>query len=136
MNKKVIVYVDMDGSIADLYGQENWLARLRKEEKGLFLSCAPMVTEEKLLSLFPTDKYDVRVLSMTPLGASKEYCAQVVAEKNQWLDRYFPHLEKRIFKPYGHNKNLKNSAHAILIDDSEVIRKNFRGIALNPIDIF
>ena len=33
---------------------------------------------------------------------------------------------------YGHNKNLKNSANAILVDDNETIRNCYRGIALNP----
>lgn len=134
--KKQIVYCDMDGSIADLYAQKDWLQRLRAESKNLFLTCAPMTTEERLFELFPSDKYDIRILSMTPKGASKEYCTQVIEEKCEWLDMYFPHLKKRIFRPYGHNKNLRNSANAILIDDSEEIRKNFRGTALNPAEIF
>lgn len=134
--KKQIVYCDMDGCIYNLYGIDGWLEDLRSEKPGVFSHDAPMTTEERLFELFPSDKYDIRILSMTPKGASKEYCAQVVKEKCQWLDMYFPHLKKRIFRPYGHNKNLRNSVNAILIDDSEEIRKNFRGTALNPAEIF
>lgn len=130
--KKVVTYLDMDGSIADLYGIENWLDRLHNEDKTIFLECKPMVTEEKLFSLFPQDKYDIRILSMTPLGASDEYCKNVEEQKNAWLDKYFPTITKRIYKKYSHNKNLKNSMHAILIDDSEPIRESFQGLALNP----
>ena len=43
---------------------------------------------------------------------------------------------KQIFIKYGNNKNLKNSANAILIDDNAVIRDNFRGIALNPANLW
>ena len=62
--------------------------------------------------------------------------AFVKAVKDAWLDKFFPTLTKRIYKPYGHNKNLKNSANAILVDDSEVIRKNFKGLALDPVALW
>ena len=70
---------------------------------------------------------------MTPKNASDEYCLNVIQQKNEWLDKYFPQLKKRIYKKYGYNKNLKNSKNAILIDDNEKIRNNFKGIALEPI---
>ena len=69
---------------------------------------------------------------MTPKQATKRDCMSVIAQKNKWLDTHFPHIKKRIYLPYGHNKNLKNSVNKILIDDSEIIRNNFRGIALAP----
>ena len=95
MTKKINVYLDMDGTIADLYGQENWLEMLINEKDGAFINCEPLTTEKVLLSLFPTDKYNVKVLSMTPKNASKEYCEKVINEKNAWLDKYFPNITKR-----------------------------------------
>ena len=76
------------------------------------------------------------ILSMTPKGASLEYCERVKTEKDLWLSEHFPSLTKRIYKKYGHNKNLKNSANAILIDDNEIIRNNWRGVALNPAQLW
>ena len=133
---KTRVYLDMDGTIADLYGIENWLSRLHASDENIFLECKPMISENDLLKHFPEDKYTISILSMTPLGASEEYCANVTAQKNKWLDVHFPKLTKRIYKAYGHNKNLKNSANAILIDDSEPIRNSWEGIALNPVDLW
>lgn len=130
------VYVDMDGTIADLYTEINWLDKLRAEQLGLFENLSPMISQEELLDKFPLDKYDLCVLSMTPLDASQEYCQQVIKEKDLWLDKHFPVLSKRIYKKYGHNKNLKNSANAILIDDNETIRKNWKGVALNPAQLW
>lgn len=129
---KTKVYLDMDGTIADLYNESNWLERLRAEEQGLFSSLTPFITEAELLERYPTDKYDIRILSMTPKGASKEYCAQVVSDKNIWLDRYFPSITNRIYLRYGYNKNLKNSYNAILIDDNATIRANYKGVAIAP----
>ena len=134
--KKTSVYLDMDGTIADLYGQKGWLETLRKETDGLFINCAPLTTEEELLTIFPTNHYTIKILSMTPKNASKDYCKRVIAEKNAWLNKYFPQIKNRIYLAYGNNKNLKNSANAILVDDNETIRNNFRGLAINPAELW
>lgn len=134
--KKINVYLDMDGTIADLYGQTNWLEMLTTETDGAFINCEPMTDEKTLFNLFPTDRYEIKVLSMTPKNATAEYCEKVKAEKNTWLDHHFPKITKRFYLPYGNNKNLKNAKNAILIDDNETIRKNFRGLALNPADLW
>lgn len=134
--KKIKVYLDLDGTIASLYTEKDWLKRLRNEEKGLFLNLKPMINQETLLEKFPKEKYEIVILSMTPKGASLEYCERVKTEKDLWLSEHFPSLTKRIYKKYGHNKNLKNSANAILIDDNEIIRNNWRGVALNPAQLW
>ena len=134
--KKIKVYLDLDGTIASLYTEKDWLKRLRNEEEGLFLNLKPIINQEMLLEKFPKEKYEIVILSMTPKGASLEYCERVKAEKDLWLSEHFPSLTKRIYKKYGHNKNLKNSADAILIDDNEIIRNNWKGIALNPAQLW
>lgn len=134
--KKIKVYIDMDGTIADLYNMNDWLNGLRKEKEGVFINLDPLITQKELLKLFPLDFYDLCIFSMTPKDASREYCAQVIKEKNLWLDRYFPAIKKRIYRKYGDNKNLKNSQNAILVDDNKVIRKNFRGLALDPVNLW
>lgn len=134
--KKINVYLDMDGTIADLYNEENWLADLLAEKVEPFVNAKPMTTEKVLKEIFPSEKYEIKILSMTPKNAKKEYCKRVEKAKDEWLNKYFPSLTKRIYLPYGDNKNLKNSANAILVDDSEPIRKSYRGTALNPADLW
>lgn len=126
----------MDGTIADLYGIGGWLSRLRAEDTSIFLECEPLITEIELLEIFPPQKYQLVILSMTPMGCSKEYHNQVIEQKNQWLDKFFPSITKRIYQKYGNNKNLKNSVNAILVDDNEEIRANYKGVALNPKDLW
>ena len=134
--KKIKVYLDLDGTIASLYTEKDWLKRLHNEEEGLFLNLKPITNQETLLEKFPKEKYEIVILSMTPKDASLEYCERVKTEKDLWLSEHFPSLTKRIYKKYGHNKNLKNSANAILIDDNEIIRNNWRGVALNPAQLW
>lgn len=133
---KTKVYLDMDGTLADLYNEPNWLGALCSEASGLFLHLRPLVSEKVLLEKFPKEKYDICILSMTPKGASLEYCEKVKREKDAWLSMHFPSLTKRIYKRYGNNKNLKGSAQAILVDDNEIIRNNWKGIALNPAQLW
>ena len=85
--KKQTVYLDMDGTVADLYNSNDWLKRLINEDTEIFKECKPLVTQEKLFEKYPQDKYDIKVLSMTPKGASKEYCENVIKQKNEWLDK-------------------------------------------------
>lgn len=127
-----VVYLDMDGTIADLYGQRDWLKALRTEQTGLFLACEPFLAQEELLQYFPVEEYELRICSMTPKDASCEYCQQVIQEKNDWLDKYFPVITHRVYMKYGHNKNLRNSYNHMLIDDNELIRQSYKGIALEP----
>ena len=133
---KKIEYLDMDGTIADLYNNTNWLARLRNEDKTIFLECKPIITEETLFNIFPKDIYEIVILTMTPMNCSQEYHNQVIEQKKQWLAIYFPNIKRKIFKKYGHNKNLKNCVNTILVDDNETIRNCFKGLALNPANLW
>lgn len=133
---KTNVYLDMDGTIADLYSIENWLPRLRNEDSKIFLECKPMITEEKLFQIFPENEYLIKILTMTPKDCTNEYHENVKEQKAKWLQKYFPKLSNQIYMHYGFNKNLKNSAGAILVDDSEPIRKSWKGTALNPAELW
>ena len=134
--KKIRVYLDMDGTIADLYNENGWLEDIIAENTRPFDNAKPMTTEETLYKVFPKNIYEIAILSMTPKDAKKEYCNRVARAKDEWLNRYFPTLTKRIYLPYGNNKNLKNSVNAILVDDSKAIRETYRGTALNPAELW
>ena len=130
--KKINVYLDMDGTIADLYNEPNWLEDLMASNTRPFENAKPMTDEETLFKFFPADKYEIKVLSMTPKNATKDYCKKVENAKNEWLNKYFPRITKRYYLPYGNNKNLKNSKNAILVDDNATIRENYKGQAFYP----
>lgn len=134
--KKINVYLDMDGTIADLYGQKDWLTDLIAEKVEPFENAKPMTTETVLLELFPQNRYEIKILSMTPKKATSEYCRRVEKAKTEWLNKYFPNIKTKIYLPYGDNKNLKNSKNAILIDDNRTIRENYKGLALDPAELW
>ena len=74
MNKAI--YFDMDGTIADLYNEENWLTRLLNEEKGLFRNLKPMHDKDRLTKVI-NDLiklgFEIEVITWTPKNVSQEY---------------------------------------------------------------
>ena len=40
--KKLVIYFDMDGTIADLYGSKNWLQTIQEEKSGAYEFLNPM----------------------------------------------------------------------------------------------
>ena len=59
--KRKTVYLDMDGTIADLYGINNWLERLRNEDHTIFEECEPFISESDLMKYYPTEEYEIRI---------------------------------------------------------------------------
>jgi len=131
MRKDNITLVfDMDGTIADLYGVNNWLADLRAEKTTPY---------EKARAIYGTALNDllvelkkagikVAVTTWTAKGGSKEYNKAVARVKKEWLIKNdFPFDEFHAVK-YGTTKancTRKNKGIQILIDDNEKIRKGW-----------
>ena len=134
--KRQRVYLDMDGTIFELYHREDWLERLENGDESVFWGDFRIITENDLKFFYPASEFEIIILSMTPKGADDDFCKRVEEVKNRWLDLYFPSITKRIYRKYGHNKNLKGSANAILIDDNAEIRKTWKGVAINPAEIW
>lgn len=127
------VLLDMDGTIADTYNVPNWLDQLRSESVEPFINAQPLITEEKLFSLFSEE--NIVICTMLPKGVAlgTSYADACQRAKQQWLERYFPSLQNAVlFMEYGDNKSLGEfSKNCLLIDDSATIRDNFNGYTLN-----
>lgn len=129
---KVIAW-DMDGTLADLYGVDNWLDKLHNEDASPYIEARPLVDVEalttKLLALKAAG-YAVAVVSWLAGGSSKQYDKDVRAAKRAWLEKYFPGVfdEVHLVK-YGTTKRqtIRKYAEAILVDDNAKVRKGFSG---------
>ena len=137
---KYLVF-DMDGTIADLYGVENWLDDLRNYRATPYENARPMWDMGKLknaLEKAQINGYKVAVVSWLSKGSTKEYDEKVRTAKREWLaQNNFPADEIHLVK-YGTTKaNVirKKTDTAILFDDNEQVRKGWHlGTAVNPLD--
>ena len=129
MNKTLVF--DMDGTIANLYGVENWLEMLHKENPTPYLIAEPMYDMNELVTLlyeFKALGWRVVVTSWLAMGSTKAYDKRVRCAKRIWLENYnFPFDEIHLVK-YGTTKadcTRKLGGYQILIDDNEKIRNGW-----------
>lgn len=138
MNK--VIALDMDGTLADLYGVSNWLDRLHKEDATPYLEARPLVDVDTLTVIFKALKaagYVLAIVSWLAGGSSKEYDKKVRQAKRAWIDKYFPNVFDEIhLVKYGTTKRqvVRRYDEAILVDDNTAVRKGFRGKTIDASD--
>ena len=73
--KKMLVF-DMDGTIADLYGVENWLTDLRNESTRPYKEAKPMYNMEELASVLQNlqkNGWKIAITTWLAKDATKTY---------------------------------------------------------------
>ena len=127
---KALIF-DMDGTIANLYGVENWLSDLRNENTRPYEIAEPMYDMDELSDILKTLKskgWNVVITTWLSKDASKDYNQKVTYAKKDWLKRYnFPYDEIHCIK-YGTTKancTRKKYDFQILIDDNEKVRNGW-----------
>ena len=128
--EKILVF-DMDGTIADLYGVENWLTALENHDPRPYAQARPlydMDTLKEILEIFKALGWKIVVTTWLAKNSNKVYDALVRMAKIEWLDRFdFPYDEIHLVK-YGTTKadcTRKLGGFQILIDDNEKVRKGW-----------
>ena len=126
------IYFDMDGTIADLYGYENWLPMLHAEDTTPYEMCGvlvDMVELKEVLDEFIAAGITIGVISWGAKNGSREYCARTRKAKKAWCDYYLPNVfsEFHVVK-YGTPKHrVRNIKDSILVDDNVDVRQAWRG---------
>jgi len=127
---KMLVF-DMDGTIADLYKVNGWLADLQAERTRPYEIAEPMynmVQLNKVLNMLKSDGWRIAVTTWTAKNGKAEYNKAVGYAKIEWLAKYdFPYDEIHIVK-YGTTKANCTRAKAeyqILVDDNEKVRNGW-----------
>lgn len=129
MNK--ILVFDMDGTIADLYGVDNWLEDLRAENPRPYVNAKPLYDMDNLniiLTALQTCGWRIVVTTWLSKDSTAEYDKLVREAKLEWLKKYdFPYDEIHLIK-YGTTKancTRHLGGFQILIDDNEKVRKGW-----------
>lgn len=129
MNKMLVF--DMDGTIADLYGVENWLSDLRNENPRPYVIAKPIYdvdTLNELLNILRDMGWKVVVTTWLAKNSTQDYKNAVRKAKLEWLEKIqFPYDEIHLVQ-YGTTKadcTRKQGGYQILIDDNEQVRKGW-----------
>ena len=134
---KITINFDMDGTIADLYGVENWLEMLDAEDTTPYAQACPMLRLCDLarkLTRLQKQGYQLAVISWLSKFGSPDYNAEVTATKLHWLKKHLPsvHWDRVTIVPYGTPKETYcENPLDVLFDDEERNRNNWTGRAFD-----
>ncbi len=134
-----VINFDMDGTIADLYGVNDWLNYLINNDTYPYEVAKPLINMAllaRLLNRLINKGYIVNIISWTSKSGTPEYNEAVKRAKIKWLKT---HLKSVNFSniyvvPYGTPK--QTIARGILFDDEEPNRTNWGQGAYTEKEIF
>lgn len=132
------IYLDMDGTIADLYSVENWLPKLRAEDASPYIQAKPLVRLSALarrLNTLQRTGYTIGIISWGSKHATAEYDKAVEKAKRFWLKKHLKSVEfdEIHIVPYGTPKSeVAEIKGGILFDDEYNNRKEW---GINAYDV-
>ncbi len=135
MTKNITINFDLDGTLVDLYGVENWLAYLLAEDATPYAIAKPLVrfaTLARRLNTLQRNGYKIAVITWLGKDATAEYNELVTATKLAYLAKHLPTVkwDRITVVPYGTPKeNYCETPLDVLFDDEERNRNNWTGRA-------
>lgn len=132
---KITINFDMDGTIADLYGVDNWLEMLIAEDAFPYETAEPLLRLSALarrLNSLQKNGYNLAIISWLSKSGTDEYNAEVESVKRKWLAKHLPSVKWDAIHivPYGTPKqDFCGNPLDILFDDEARNRDNWTGIA-------
>lgn len=131
------IYFDMDGTIANLYGVENWLPKLQNEDASPYTDAKPLVrlsTLARLLNKAQRNGHKVGIVSWLAKNSTSEYDEKVTNAKIEWLNTHLKSVQFDEIKigKYGTPKStMVDDKNGILFDDEEPNRIEWKGTSHN-----
>lgn len=135
------IYFDMDGTIANLYGVENWLPKLRNEDASPYTDATPLLrlsTLARLLNNLQKRGWKIGVISWLAKNSSENYNFAVENAKINWLKSHLAsvNFDEISIVPYGTPKEKSvKFPKGILFDDEIANRENWIGQAFDETEI-
>lgn len=134
IKEKEIVF-DMDGTIADFYNVNNWFEMLQEENTKPYEIAKPlynMYNLNKIIIALKSKGWTITICSWLSKNATPEYKKAIRQAKKEWLEKWhFPYDEIHLVQ-YGTPKHrVTKAVQHILIDDSEEVRKAWKGTTIN-----
>ena len=118
------IWFDMDGTIVDLYGVNNWLEMLIAEDETPYAIAKPIVNLSllaRLLNKVQRNGYEICIVTALAKNSTADYDEKVRNAKIKWLARHLKsvHFNEIKFVPYWYAKNDVNEGNDWLFDDEE-----------------
>ena len=135
--ERITINFDMDGTIANLYGVENWLDKLRAEDPTPYAEAKPLLrlnTLARMLNKLQRQGYNLAIISWLAKGGSDDYMEAIKQAKREWLRKHLSSVQwdRIIIISYGTPKERYcETADDILFDDERGNREAWNGKAFD-----
>ena len=135
------IYFDMDGTIANLYGVENWLDMLRAFNPTPYEQAQVMVNMSALarvLNKLQKQGWHIGIVSWLSKQPTREYDIAVAKAKYTWLYKHLPSVEFDEIKIIAHGTPKGQAVlypQGILFDDEQPNRQAWKGQAFDEKEI-
>lgn len=135
------IYFDMDGTIANLYGVEDWLPKLRAYDPSPYADALPLIRFSvlaRMLNRLQRNGYTLGIISWLSKDPDPTYGEAVTVAKLEWLAKHLPSVkwDEIHIVAYGTPKQtLAEYPDGILFDDEAQNREKWLGIAFDETDI-
>ena len=132
------IYLDMDGTIANLYSVNEWLPKLRAFDPTPYIEAEPLVrmaSLARLLNALQQRGDHIAIVSWLSKESNPEYDEAVTVAKMTWLQAHLPsvHFDEVVIVAYGTPKSqVVEFPNGILFDDEEPNRNEWTGTAFDP----
>lgn len=120
---KPYIWLDMDGTIADLYGVRSWLSYIILEDVTPFKAAAPLYNIKELLQVLNQLKntFNIGIISWLPKNGRPVYNKKVAKAKINWLKKHklYSLLDNIQIVEYNTNKAevCQSIGRGYLVDD-------------------
>lgn len=135
------IFFDMDGTIADLYGVENWLDYLIASDALPYEIAKPLIRLNalaRILNRLQKQGYKVGVISWLAKNSNIAYDEKVTRAKKEWLKKHLASVnfdEIHIVKYGTPKQTFAKTENDILFDDEEKNRNDWTGKAFDVNEI-
>lgn len=135
------IFFDMDGTIADLYGVENWLDYLIAKDALPYEIAKPLLRLSALarvLNRLQKEGYRIGIISWLAKNSTENYDEDVARAKREWLKKHLASVdfnEINIVKYGTPKQTFAKTDEDILFDDEEKNRKEWTGKAFDVNEI-
>lgn len=132
------IYLDMDGTIANLYSVNEWLPKLRAFDPTPYIEAEPLVrmaSLARLLNALQQRGDHIAIVSWLSKESNPEYDEAVTVAKMTWLQTHLPsvHFDEIVIAAYGTPKSqIVKYPNGMLYDDEEGNRNEWTGTAFDP----
>ena len=131
------IFFDMDGTIADFYGVENWLNYLITSDTLPYEIAKPLVklnSLARILNRLQRNGYKIGIISWLSKNGTDAYNDAVTETKKNWLKKHLASVdfdEIHIVKYGTPKQTFAKTENDILFDDEEKNRNDWTGKAFD-----